>query len=70
MFEHARAMGIEGVISKLSDAPYRSGRGESWLKVKCIQRATFTVIGFAPEGKGLVAALYLARRKGRALTIS
>ena len=69
MFEHACAMGLEGVVSKRVDAAYRSGRSESWLKVKCVQRGTFTVVGFSPEGSGLVAALYLARKEGgRGLT--
>lgn len=38
MFEHACKIGLEGVISKRIDAPYRPGRGESWIKVKCITR--------------------------------
>ena len=33
--ERACAMGLEGIISKQLDAPYRSGRTESWIKVKC-----------------------------------
>jgi bifunctional non-homologous end joining protein LigD len=65
MFEHAGAMGLEGIICKRSDAPYRSGRSESWIKVKCLTRETFTIVGFAPEGNGLVAALHLARKEGR-----
>jgi bifunctional non-homologous end joining protein LigD len=68
MFDHACRMGLEGVISKRSSAPYRSGRGESWIKVKCVTRGTFTVVGYSPEGKGLVAALYLARKDGRNFT--
>ena len=28
-------MALEGVVSKRLDAPYRSGRGDSWLKTKC-----------------------------------
>jgi bifunctional non-homologous end joining protein LigD len=67
MFEHACKIGLEGVISKRIDAPYRSGRGEGWVKVKCVTRGTFIVVGYTPEGKGLVAALHLARKKGREL---
>jgi ATP-dependent DNA ligase len=26
-------------VSKLRDAPYRSGRRETWIKVKCSKRA-------------------------------
>jgi bifunctional non-homologous end joining protein LigD len=68
MFQHACKIGLEGVISKRIDAPYRSGRGESWVKVKCFTRETFAVIGYAPEGSGLVASLLLARKKGREFT--
>jgi bifunctional non-homologous end joining protein LigD len=28
-------MGLEGIVSKQQDAPYRSGRVESWIEVKC-----------------------------------
>ncbi len=68
MLEHACGMGLEGIISKRADAPYRSGRSESWIKVKCVSRGTFTVVGYAPEGNGLVASLFLARKEGRELT--
>jgi bifunctional non-homologous end joining protein LigD len=26
--------GLEGIVSKKLDAPYRSGRSKSWIKVK------------------------------------
>jgi bifunctional non-homologous end joining protein LigD len=54
LYARTRAMGLEGIVSKRADAPYRSGRGEQWLKVKCWQRDRFAVIGFR------------ARRLGRA----
>jgi bifunctional non-homologous end joining protein LigD len=34
MFRHACAMGLEGIVSKRRDAPYRSGRSPHWVKVK------------------------------------
>src|SRR5262249_7570206 len=34
MLEHACRMGLEGVVSKRADAPYRSGRGHDWVKSK------------------------------------
>jgi bifunctional non-homologous end joining protein LigD len=61
------ALGLEGVVSKRADAPYRSGRTEDWLKIKCLRRERFVVIGFAPEGGGGLAKLRLARREGSAL---
>jgi bifunctional non-homologous end joining protein LigD len=34
IFEHACKMGLEGIVSKRRDLPYRSGRVRSWIKVK------------------------------------
>ena len=48
---HQRAcqMGLEGIISKLRGAPYRSGRGTDWLKTKCSDRQEFVIAGYAPS---------------------
>jgi bifunctional non-homologous end joining protein LigD len=35
LFRHACRLGLEGIISKGRDAPYRSGRSQTWLKSKC-----------------------------------
>jgi bifunctional non-homologous end joining protein LigD len=34
MFRHACAMGLEGIVAKRRDRPYRSGRSPDWIKVK------------------------------------
>ena len=34
VFEHACRMGLEGIVSKRTDAPYRSGPSRTWLKSK------------------------------------
>lgn len=44
-------MGLEGVIAKRKNAPYRSTRSADWLKLKCGQRQEFVIGGFT-EGKG------------------
>ncbi|MDC7785445.1 DNA ligase D [Rhodoplanes sp. TEM] len=44
--EHACRMGLEGIVSKRSDAPYRSGRGTDWIKSKCADRQEFVVGGY------------------------
>ncbi|MFO8150226.1 MAG: DNA ligase D, partial [Trueperaceae bacterium] len=46
--EQACRMGLEGMISKRADAPYRAGRGTRWRKVKCTRREAFVVGGFTP----------------------
>ena len=35
MLDAACKLGLEGIISKRVDAPYRSGRGDDWTKAKC-----------------------------------
>lgn len=64
LYAHAIKLGLEGVVSKRADAPYCSGRGEHWHKVKCWQQGRFVVVGFAPDGMGGLAKLRLARREG------
>lgn len=49
MLRHACRMGLEGVVSKRADAPYRSGRGRDWVKSKCTQRQEFVVAGYVPS---------------------
>jgi len=34
VFRHVCALGLEGVVSKRRNAPYRSGRSPHWLKIK------------------------------------
>ena len=34
MFEAVCKLGLEGIISKRLDAPYRSGLSKSWIKIK------------------------------------
>jgi bifunctional non-homologous end joining protein LigD len=34
VFEHVCRMGLEGIVSKRTDAPYRSGPSRTWLKSK------------------------------------
>jgi bifunctional non-homologous end joining protein LigD len=68
-FAQAARMGLEGIVSKRLDAPYRSGRSHAWLKVKCMQRQEFVVVGFSdPKGsRTLLGALLLATYTGSEL---
>jgi bifunctional non-homologous end joining protein LigD len=34
VFEHACRLGLEGIVSKRLDSPYRSGPSKTWLKSK------------------------------------
>jgi bifunctional non-homologous end joining protein LigD len=54
-------MQMEGIVSKNG---YRSGRNESWLKIKCVQWAKFPIVGFVKDPAG-VAAPHLVKREGK-----
>lgn len=63
-FREACATGLEGIVSKRADAPYRQGRSTSWLKIKCQQREELVVVGFTePKGSRVgLGALLLGTR--------
>ncbi|MCK1339804.1 non-homologous end-joining DNA ligase [Bradyrhizobium sp. 38] len=63
MFAHACKVGLEGVVSKVRDSIYASGRGNNWVKKTCAQRETLTIAGFALDGTKW-DGLYVGRRKG------
>ncbi len=44
----ACSMGLEGIIVKRADLPYRAGRSQDWLKLKCGGREEFVVLGWTP----------------------
>jgi bifunctional non-homologous end joining protein LigD len=63
MFEHACKLGLEGVVSKVRDSAYASGRGNNWVKKTCAQRETLAIAGFALD-EGKWDGIYLGRHKG------
>ena len=49
--EQACKLELEGIVSKRADAPYTPGNRGLWVKVKCLHREEFVVIGWTdPEG--------------------
>ena len=51
LLDKACQMGLEGIIAKRADQPYRSGRSRDWLKIKCVQSQEFVIGGFTdPAG--------------------
>lgn len=66
LFEAGCGMGLEGIVSKKRDAPYHSGRVESWIKVKCKKSDSFPIVAFV-EKLGAkprrIASLYIGRRE-------
>ncbi|MGO7568728.1 non-homologous end-joining DNA ligase [Rhizobium ruizarguesonis] len=61
--------GLEGIIAKRRDAPYRSGRLGDWLKIKCVQSDSFAIIGYerSTVARAGIGRLLLAARKGKKL---
>lgn len=66
MYRHACSVGLEGVVSKVRDSRYASGRGNDWVKKTCAQRETLVIAGFALDENDW-DGIYLGRRKGDAL---
>jgi bifunctional non-homologous end joining protein LigD len=51
VYERACRLGLEGIVAKQKNAPYASGRGPAWLKVKCVARQEMVIGGYTdPEG--------------------
>jgi bifunctional non-homologous end joining protein LigD len=66
MFKHACKVGLEGVVSKVRDSRYVSGRSNDWVKKTCAQRETLIIAGFALKEKKF-DGINLGRRKGKDL---
>lgn len=64
MFEQAQYNGLEGIVSKKIDSPYRGDRNGDWVKVKARPSDEFAVVGFTdPKGsRSGIGALLLAKR--------
>jgi DNA ligase D-like protein (predicted ligase) len=60
--QKACALGLEGIVSKRADAAYMPGDRGLWLKIKCLHREEFVVVGWTdPEGsRPRLGALLLA----------
>jgi bifunctional non-homologous end joining protein LigD len=66
VWRQACKLDLEGVVSKLADGKYVSGRTSNWTKTTCRHRDTFVVAGWA-ERSGRFDGLYLGRKEGRRL---
>ena len=69
MFDAVCKSGGEGIISKKASATYSGTRSRNWLKIKCIQRQEFVIVGWSESDKRRgFRSLLLAARDGRKLT--
>ncbi len=60
-FDAACEYGLEGIVGKRRDRPYRSGRGD-WVKIKCKRRDAFIVVGYEISGSSIRRLLLAARK--------
>jgi bifunctional non-homologous end joining protein LigD len=68
MLLEACRLGLEGLVSKRADRPYRSGRHDEWLKSKCIQVDEFVIIGYlvsnvSANAVGAIVVGYFDRKR-------
>jgi bifunctional non-homologous end joining protein LigD len=68
LLNQACSLGLEGIIAKHRDRPYRSGRTGDWLKIKCVQSESFMIVGYEQSrvARGGIGSLLLAARRGSA----
>lgn len=55
--------GIEGVVSKVRDSRYASGKSSDWVKKTCANRETLPIAGFALDGENW-DGLFVGRFQG------
>jgi bifunctional non-homologous end joining protein LigD len=59
LYAAVAGMGLEGIVAKRADSPYRAGYSADWLKVRVDRSSDFAVIGFEPPNAG-IRKLHLA----------
>ena len=61
IFTEACKLGLEGIVSKRKDKPYRSGRRDEWRKIKCAFTDEFVIGGYADHAaqKSAIGSLAL-----------
>lgn len=66
VYQQVQAMGLEGIVGKKADAPYRGGRSAHWVKVRTVQVEDFVVVGWTePQGsRSGFGALHVAQWDG------
>jgi bifunctional non-homologous end joining protein LigD len=68
VFQEACRLGLEGIVSKRIDRPYRKGRSLEWVKSKCHKQEEFVIGGFTTpagsrQGFGALLLGYYNREK-------
>ncbi|HEV8123427.1 MAG TPA: DNA ligase D [Gemmatimonadales bacterium] len=63
LYQHVVKLGLEGVVAKRTDAPYKAGRSPLWNKIRADRSDDFVVVGYTPPkgARGGFGALHLAQ---------
>ena len=67
MYASVEQLGLEGVVGKRADSPYRPGRSADWVKVRSMRVDDFAVVGWtspSSEGRTGFSGLHLAMKDG------
>ncbi|HYG27973.1 MAG TPA: DNA ligase D [Caulobacteraceae bacterium] len=65
VLESACRMDLEGIVSKKLDAPYQSGRGETWTKSKCRAGQEVVIGGWTTTGDSFRSLIVGVHRDGK-----
>jgi bifunctional non-homologous end joining protein LigD len=69
LFEEIRKRGLEGLVAKKADGPYRPGRSSLWLKIRLDRTDDFVIVGLSPPRRSRAGfgALHIAKSDGAEL---
>jgi bifunctional non-homologous end joining protein LigD len=69
LFSEVCKQGGEGIVAKKASAAYRGARTRNWLKIKCIARQEFVIVGWTKSERRIgFRSLLLAAREQKKLT--
>jgi bifunctional non-homologous end joining protein LigD len=63
LYQQVTRLGLEGVVAKRADSPYRQGRSADWRKIRVDRTGDFVIVGWAVEA-GSIRKLHLAVSEG------
>lgn len=66
LFREVCKQGGEGIVAKKASCSYKGSRTRNWLKIKCIERQEFVIVGWSKSDKriGFRSLLLAAKEKG------
>jgi ATP-dependent DNA ligase len=70
VFASAERLGLEGIVSKRLGSHYRSGRVDTWRKVKCWSESALVLIGTALDKRSGAPVGLLAHQSEEALSFA